>query len=97
MSKEVVLSFIQKVNDDGALQEQVKDVPDLTSLVEFARTAGYTFSTDDWKQATAELALAKSGELTNQDLEQVVGGATPQLFYSWGTRFISPQLYIGCV
>jgi predicted ribosomally synthesized peptide with nif11-like leader len=77
MSVKTVLAFIHKVNEDEHLYMAVKrlNTIDISSLMQVATDAGYSFSLDDWKDAVSHII----GELNDSDLDQVVGGAVPML------------------
>ena len=95
MSKQTALAFITKINANPALQARIENVPDLAGLIAFAEKAGSQFSAADWNEATADMALSTSGELSSKDLEKVAGGGIqPEPFQKWGGRFVSPRVTI---
>src|SRR5260221_3695558 len=99
MSKQVVFSFISKVNGDVDWQQQVKGVDgNLGGLIGVAGKAGYSFTAEDWNGAIAELAAGASGELSETELDQVAGGGIglmqppdPTLNFR---NFLGPQLTV---
>jgi predicted ribosomally synthesized peptide with nif11-like leader len=76
MSKQAVMSFILKVNEDKTLFEKVNSLPSsrVESLIDVAHEAGYDFTADEFVNTVLEQSK-KSGELKEEDLEQVAGGA----------------------
>ena len=66
MSKEQLKAFLEKVKGDTTLQEKLKAASDADALVAIAKEAGFSISTDDLKNATAEIEDA--------ELEAAAGG-----------------------
>src|SRR5579859_3848324 len=74
MSPQNVLAFINKVNDDPALQARIGSLPDgVKSLVKFAAASGFVFTAEEWNAAIA----ASSQTLSENELNQVAGGLVP--------------------
>ena len=74
MSEQNVLAFINKANSDPGLASKVKALPtaNLTSLLSLAQGEGFPFTEDQWHAVTA---TAFGGELEDDALDNVVGGA----------------------
>ncbi|HLY25031.1 MAG TPA: Nif11-like leader peptide family RiPP precursor [Aggregatilineales bacterium] len=100
MSKQIALSFINKVNGDPALLQQVKALNgNMTALISMADKAGFGFSARDWTDVMADLERASTGELGEHDLEKVAGGNSysesptavelpaVKFSFSWGGSF----------
>ena len=66
MSEEQLKAFLEKVKADTSLQEKLKAASDADALVAIAKEAGFSISTDDLKNATAEIEDA--------ELEAAAGG-----------------------
>jgi predicted ribosomally synthesized peptide with nif11-like leader len=81
MSADQLKAFIEAVNSDPSLQEQLKGAGDLDAVVGIAKSSGFAISADDLKNA--------QGELSDKELETVAGGkppptVNPVLCGSWG-------------
>lgn len=100
MSKQIAVAFINKVNGDPALLQQVKALGgNMPGLVSFAAKSGFSFSAQDWTQVMADLERVSSGELDEHDLDKVAGGSSysesptavelpvAQFSFSWGATF----------
>ena len=61
--------FIEKVKADNGPQEQLEAAADADSVVTIAKEAGFVISSEDLKQAQAELS--------DEELESVAGGFSP--------------------
>lgn len=73
MSVEEIKRFQQNLKDDKDLQKKLVDVgSDIDKIVEFAKSNGYDFSKSE---IDALSNRKKSGELSDDDLEKVAGGA----------------------
>ena len=82
---ECIKAFFSKVMNDADLQGQLKAIatlPELDALagiVKIANGAGYNFTVADLtefsKTETNQLTIIEDGELSNQQLEAVVGGS----------------------
>ena len=70
MSAEQLTALLAKLKDDSGLQEKLKDAADLDAAVAMAQEAGFDVSKADWLKHQAKQTL----ELTNEELERVVGG-----------------------
>ena len=85
MSREDIERFLEEILKDQVLQEKVKlalseqQITDRSSLaklaVELGREAGHQFSENDVQEALAEMVPSKHGELSDQSLDEVAGGA----------------------
>ena len=71
MSEEQLKAFIEKVNADAGLQEQLKAATDADAVVAIAKAAGFVISAEELKRAQAEVS--------EEELEGVAGG----LFFGW--------------
>jgi predicted ribosomally synthesized peptide with nif11-like leader len=85
MSQQAAGEFWKKIDDDKAFQEEFfKAVPkDLSSgapIVAFAGKHGFSFTEAELKQ----VAAAASGELSDNQLEAVAGGAGALGIYGGG-------------
>jgi predicted ribosomally synthesized peptide with nif11-like leader len=54
MSEEQFKGFWEAVQTDTALQQKLNGVTDLDAIVEIAKDAGFTFSTEELQKAQAE-------------------------------------------
>ena len=76
MSRQMVISFLGKLDGDASMQAQVKNLEgDLPGLIGLAARAGFVFAPEDWNGTIADLAAKASGALEDRDLEKVAGGA----------------------
>ena len=66
MSQEQLMSFLEKVKTDKSLQEKLKAADDSGAIIEIAKAAGFSISTDDVDSVT--------GDLSEEELEAVSGG-----------------------
>jgi predicted ribosomally synthesized peptide with nif11-like leader len=85
MSKQAVLSFILKVNEDKSLYEKVNSLPSsrVEALMDVAHDAGFDFTADEFVNTVLEQSR-RTGELQEEDLEQVAGGAV-DTFYKYSS------------
>jgi hypothetical protein len=90
MSKQAAIEFLEAINTDGVLRDELSTAAgDLSQvkpdnkefageMVKFANAHGYSFDTADARDAYKEMLeaqLASSGrELADQELEVVAGG-----------------------
>jgi predicted ribosomally synthesized peptide with nif11-like leader len=81
MSRQAALSFILKANEDKVLFEKVNALPSsrVETLLDVAREAGFEFTADEFVATVLE-QVSRSGELKQEDLEQVAGGAAVDYF-----------------
>ncbi|MBE7383671.1 MAG: Nif11-like leader peptide family natural product precursor [Leptolyngbya sp. SIO1E4] len=88
MSTTSVQDFFTKVGEDQALQAEMAKAleadNDREAVTELANSKGYDFSSEElWAEIQARQAeLAKrqkAGEISDEELEAVAGGATPAL------------------
>jgi predicted ribosomally synthesized peptide with nif11-like leader len=87
MSVQAVNQFLQKVSEDEKLQQELTNIlqaggEDRKEATELAAKYGYQFTPDElWQEIQhrqSEFQANKnSGELNEEDLEAVAGGATP--------------------
>jgi predicted ribosomally synthesized peptide with nif11-like leader len=87
MSIESVNQFLQKVAQDTQLQEEIakamESENDRQAVVELGAKYGYQFTSDELGQEIQknQQAAVDSGELSEDELEAVAGGAcTPMIF-----------------
>ena len=75
MSEDQLNSFLAKLKLDAELQKQVKEASSVDAVIEIASSAGFTIS----KEALISAGLdSEWSELTDEDLEDVAGGARPR-------------------
>ena len=70
MSEEQLKAFLEAVKADAGLQEKLKAAADADAVVAIAKEVGFMISSDELQRAQA----AVGGELTDKELEGVVGG-----------------------
>ena len=83
MSQESLKEFVEHVQGDSSLQDKLKAAGNDGSVVEIAKAAGFSITTDDLDTAKAELS--------EEELEAASGGATPAVpwtAYVLATTFI---------
>jgi predicted ribosomally synthesized peptide with nif11-like leader len=75
MSRETAAAFIQRLNNDISLQKKLSGLAqgDVNGLLRIAGEAGFRFTIEEWL-AAVRTGLGGTGELTEVELEQVVGG-----------------------
>jgi predicted ribosomally synthesized peptide with nif11-like leader len=80
MSRQAVMNFIIKANEDKALYEKVNTLPSsrVELLIDIARDAGFDFTADEFVSTVLEHSR-NAGQLEEDDLEQVAGGASDYL------------------
>jgi predicted ribosomally synthesized peptide with nif11-like leader len=71
MSEEQLSALLAKLKEDTALLEKIKAAADIDGVVALAKEAGFEINRADWSKHEAIEIL----ELSEQDLEAVVGGA----------------------
>jgi predicted ribosomally synthesized peptide with nif11-like leader len=78
MSKQHVLDFIRRVNDDTDLQNRVRvaAMEGLTGLIKVATEVGFKFTADEFHTASIRRPkpVRQIDELSDADLNAVVGG-----------------------
>ena len=79
MSEEQLKAFQEAVQADAALQEKLKAAGDVDAVVAIAKAAGFVISAEELEAAAQAALSAQAGELSDQELESVTGGATDQL------------------
>ena len=67
MSEEQLKAFLEKVKADTSLQEKLKAASDANAASAIAKEAGFSISADKFTKA-------QSTELSDEELEGVVGG-----------------------
>ena len=77
MSEEQLKAFQEAVQADAALQEKLKAAGDVDAVVAIAKAAGFVISAEELEAAAQAALSAQAGELSDQELESVTGGATP--------------------
>ncbi len=75
MSEEQLKAFLEKVKADTSLQEQLKAANDADAFAAIAKEAGFSISADDLKNAQSEIS--------DEELESVVGGGGGGCFNLW--------------
>ena len=71
MSEEQLKAFLEAVNADAGLQEQLKAAGDADAVVAIAKDAGFMITAEELKNAQAEVS---DEELGLKELEGVAGG-----------------------
>ena len=66
MSEEQLKAFLDKVQGDTSLQEQLNAATDADVVVEIAKASGFVISADDWNESQSDVS--------DEELEAAVGG-----------------------
>ena len=76
MSRQAVMNFIIKANQDKTLSDKVNALPSsrVEAVIDIAREAGFEFSADEFVATVLEHS-SQSGEIQGNDLENIAGGA----------------------
>ena len=74
MSVQSAKDFLQKIETDQTLKEQLEAAADQEARMKLIRAAGFDFTVDDFKQAVAELSAAAGKELTPEELQDIAAG-----------------------
>jgi len=75
-------SFIEKIKNDKDLMTKLDALgaggaePEADKIVAIAAEHGFAITAEDYQQALEQAAVQKSGELAEEDLDAVAGGAT---------------------
>ena len=74
MSEEQLKAFLEKVQGDTSLQEQLK--AEGADVIAIAKAAGFTITTDDLEQLKNQKALSEGTitDLSDEELESMAGG-----------------------
>jgi len=99
MSIEVVKAFMEKVKADTDLQSELQAIAPgdkdaaLAKVVRVASEAGFSFSAEDYEAAAPEIAQARhaAGDLSDEDLDAVAGGAELPEISSVFRKCLSPD------
>jgi predicted ribosomally synthesized peptide with nif11-like leader len=77
MSKESAVAFLKRLESDEVLAERLREctVPEAEKLVK--EELGYDFTKEEMQQAIFE----KNPEITDEELEAVVGGVSDDMIY----------------
>jgi predicted ribosomally synthesized peptide with nif11-like leader len=82
MSQSSLNQFLAKVAGDAMLQDQLKGVTAQSSfaqvLVKIGKDNGFEFTSEDVAGTLAQSAASVPRELSDDELEQVAGGARPR-------------------
>lgn len=73
MPEEQLSALLAKLQDDAGLREKLQGAADLDAAVAMAQEAGFDVSKADWLKYQAQQTF----ELSDEELEEVNGGATP--------------------
>ena len=73
MSEEQLSAFLAAVKADAGLQEKLKGAADLDAALAIAQEAGFDLSKED----LVKHQVKQTVELSNEELEEVAGGALP--------------------
>ena len=74
MSEEQLKGFLEAVNADAGLQEQLKAAADTDAVVEIAKAAGFVISVEELEA----LMLKAQAEISENELQGVAGGGERQ-------------------
>ncbi|AFY58615.1 bacteriocin propeptide, TIGR03798 family/class IIb bacteriocin, lactobin A/cerein 7B family [Rivularia sp. PCC 7116] len=83
MSTQTVNQFFEKVSEDPELQQKlvkaIESENDRQAVTDLAAQEGFQFTSDElWEEIkNRQQAIIDSGELSEEELEAVAGGATP--------------------
>lgn len=72
MSTQSLHQFLDKAKKDSSLKQRLADASNPKEVITLGKQWGYNFSEQDMQQATKE--RMKSGEVSQDDLENVSGG-----------------------
>lgn len=64
MAKEAVAQLFRAAQVDTALREKLSLAPDIDAFVALARTYGYEFTVDEWREMTQFSVEELAGELS---------------------------------
>ncbi|MDJ0703925.1 MAG: Nif11-like leader peptide family natural product precursor [Leptolyngbyaceae cyanobacterium MO_188.B28] len=64
MAKEAVAQLFRAAQVDTVLQEKLRAAPDIQSFVELAKTYGYDFTMQEWREMTQFSVEELAGELS---------------------------------
>ena len=73
MSQEAAQAFVERVNDDETLRDQLIAAGDNDSRLRMAQEAGFDVTADDLAELRAQVGV---DELSEEDLQKVAGGAS---------------------
>ncbi len=76
ISEEQLKAFLEKVQGDTSLQEQLKAAADANAASAIANEAGFSISADDLTKIQSELS--------DEELEGVAGGELGEVGWMWG-------------
>ena len=91
MSEEQLKGFLEAVNADAGLQEQLKAAADTDAVVEIAKATGFVISAEELEA----LALQAQAEMSDEELQGVAGGGEGAAVV--GVALGVPALFIGAV
>lgn len=74
MTNNPINDFFEALKADPSLQEQLKTAADVDAVVEVAKAAGYTITSDQVISAIKGRSIKDSSQLSDSDLEMVAGG-----------------------
>ena len=83
MSEEQLKGFLEAVNADAGLQEQLKAAADTDAAVAIAKAAGFVISAEELQRAQAEIS--------DEELEDVAAGVA----MDWGVLYKNPEFRYG--
>ncbi|MGL5833807.1 MAG: Nif11-like leader peptide family RiPP precursor, partial [Waterburya sp.] len=79
MSVESAKSFYQRITSDQEFRTQYQSADTNKERQEIVLNAGYKFNSEQWDQALAEISESSNGELSEEELTAVSGGADSSL------------------
>jgi predicted ribosomally synthesized peptide with nif11-like leader len=82
MSIESAKAFYSRMTTDETFRSQVEQAASKEERQQILQAAGYDFTPEEWKAATAQIQESKAdSELSEAQLEAVSGGVAAQAMY----------------
>ncbi len=83
MSIESAKAFYSRMTTDETFRSQVEQAASKEERQQILQAAGYDFTPEEWKAATAQIQESKAdSELSEAQLEAVSGGVAAQAMYA---------------
>jgi predicted ribosomally synthesized peptide with nif11-like leader len=79
MSIESAKAFYQKIVSDQEFRTRYQSATTNEERQQIVLNAGYKFNSEQWDQAVAEISASSNGELSEEELTSVSGGADSSL------------------
>jgi len=83
MSEQQLTALLAKLKDDADLREKLQGTADVDAALALVRDAGFDVSKAEWLKGWASQSL----ELSDKELENVAGGASPEETFLTNTVF----------